>query len=169
MAGITAMLCKRFHRVDPRLRVLKAVLTDAVLSHSVVVSSRRPEVEGTERLLITSRAASGSSFHRVDPRLRVLKVQRQDDPVGAERPFHRVDPRLRVLKARVFSWIPPQSESFHRVGPRLRVLLREKLSCARHFATSVHFHVLLACVRERHSPQLLPRLDPYRLPDYFPK
>ena len=37
-----------FHRVDPRLRVLKAELN--VLDKNIAeVSSRRPEVEGTER------------------------------------------------------------------------------------------------------------------------
>ena len=38
-----------------------------------LVSSRRPEVEGTERSRSEWWTESGSGFHRVDPRLRVLK------------------------------------------------------------------------------------------------
>ena len=61
-----------FHRVDPRLRVLKGV-SFALGRSFVKVSSRRPEVEGTERGDGGLMARTVRMFHRVDPRLRVLK------------------------------------------------------------------------------------------------
>ena len=62
-----------FHRVDPRLRVLKAKISKLFCYHDVHVSSRRPEVEGTESKRAALNALSADRFHRVDPRLRVLK------------------------------------------------------------------------------------------------
>ena len=87
-----------FHRVDPRLRVLKeqpscrtghtafvssrrpevegteSVISPNTYAINISVSSRRPEVEGTESLNKAVNSASFNGFHRVDPRLRVLKV-----------------------------------------------------------------------------------------------
>ena len=88
-----------FHRVDPRLRVLKGLLDSTIVSISWLVSSRRPEVEGTERERDRLGGRTSSSFHRVDPRLRVLKVYDGGVYYYGGYPFHRVDPRLRVLKA----------------------------------------------------------------------
>ena len=87
----------QFHRVDPRLRVLKAIFRVAVV-HTAHVSSRRPEVEGTERSGGSLTSLSPLSFHRVDPRLRVLKGANDHPSVIQAGSFHRVDPRLRVLK-----------------------------------------------------------------------
>ena len=43
-----------FHRVDPRLRVLK-IGTNERLRVTIEVSSRRPEVEGTENYMTANR------------------------------------------------------------------------------------------------------------------
>ena len=69
--------CQRmvwFHRVDPRLRVLKIAMLQQSYPPSLVVSSRRPEVEGTENDFAKLREHVFNVFHRVDPRLRVLKT-----------------------------------------------------------------------------------------------
>ena len=87
----------KFHRVDPRLRVLKGGNT-VLPSYRLAVSSRRPEVEGTESGDGVASAKAGDRFHRVDPRLRVLKGDNGHVVFRNNSLFHRVDPRLRVLK-----------------------------------------------------------------------
>ena len=64
------------------------------------VSSRRPEVEGTESGVVTVITGLARLFHRVDPRLRVLKVDGFNSRPALYPSFHRVDPRLRVLKGK---------------------------------------------------------------------
>ena len=64
------------------------------------VSSRRPEVEGTERGRNSGDDCRNRGFHRVDPRLRVLKGLSTSRKASRHQEFHRVDPRLRVLKGR---------------------------------------------------------------------
>ena len=90
-----------FHRVDPRLRVLKDCFPDFGGLSGLSVSSRRPEVEGTESAVVTEDNGGGLAFHRVDPRLRVLKVVFVNCNPLHFISFHRVDPRLRVLKGRL--------------------------------------------------------------------